>query len=427
MRKGNLYSIFFVVFIDLLGFGLILPLLPFYAEEYGATPFVVGLLTASYAAAQLVGAPVLGRLSDRFGRRPVLLVSIAGTLVGFLLLGVADPLGKGLAGWFGVSPSLSVLVVLFFSRILDGLTGGNITVAQAYITDITDASNRAKGLGLIGAAFGLGFILGPATGGLLSAWGYAVPALAAAGLSALNLLSVTFFLPESLTAEVRQQRQAGRVQKPSFTLSALWAALNRPRVGPLLHIRFFFGLAFAVFQSVFALYAQYRLGLDPRRTGFILAYVGLLSVLVQGVGVGRLSKRYSDTRLIFSGAILMGLSLLGWAFTPNVSLLLVLLIPLALSGGVLNTVLSSALSKSVYPEEIGGTLGLAASVESTTRVLAPSAGGFLLGQFGAWAPGIFAALLMSWVVSFAYRRLVVNPDPPLEVRAVAAADKALVR
>jgi len=198
-------------------------------------------------------------------------------------------------------------------------------------------------------------------------------------------------------------------------------------VGPLLHIRFFFGLAFAVFQSVFALYAQYRLRLDARRTGFILAYVGLLSVLVQGVGVGRLSKRYSDTQLIFSGTIVMGLALLGWAFTPNVWVLLVLLLPLAMSGGVLNTVLSSALTKSVYPEEIGGTLGLAASVESSTRVLAPSAGGFLLGQLGARAPGIFAAALMGWVVSFAYRRLVVNPDPPLPERQAVGYGEMVVR
>src|SRR5512139_1963738 len=157
MRNSRLLTIFLIVFIDLLGFSLILPLLPYYAETYGATPTIVGLLTASYAAAQLIGAPLLGRLSDRVGRRPVLLVSIAGTLVGFLLLGLADPLGKALASSTGIPVNTAILMVLFFSRILDGLTGGNLTVAQAYITDVTDEQNRAKGLGMVGAAFGLGF------------------------------------------------------------------------------------------------------------------------------------------------------------------------------------------------------------------------------------------------------------------------------
>jgi len=159
--------------VDLLGFGLILPLLPYYAESYGATPVIVGLFVASYAAAQLIGAPLLGRLSDRLGRRPVLLLSVTGAFTGFLLLGFAAPLGQFLANW--VAPqavNIAILGVLFLSRILDGLTGGNITVAQACIADVTDEQNRAKGLGLIGAAFGLGFIIGPAAGGALSQWEY---------------------------------------------------------------------------------------------------------------------------------------------------------------------------------------------------------------------------------------------------------------
>ena len=181
MKNKPLFSIFLIVFIDMLGFGLILPLLPYYAETFGASDTVIGLLVASYAAAQLIGAPLLGRLSDRFGRRPILLISLVGTLLGFLLLGFA-----------------STLFILFAARILDGITGGNISVAQAYISDVTDSKNRAKGLGMIGAAFGLGFIIGPATGGLLSQWGYAVPAFAAAGLVAINLLMVALWLPESL-------------------------------------------------------------------------------------------------------------------------------------------------------------------------------------------------------------------------------------
>ena len=169
--------IYLIVFVDLLGFSLILPLLPFYAETYEANPTMIGLLVASYAAAQLIGAPILGRLSDRFGRRPVLIISIFGTFIGFLILGFANS-----------------LTMLFISRLLDGFTGGNISVAQAYITDTTDEKNRTKGLGLLGAAFGLGFIIGPAIGGLLSVYGFAVPAFAAAGFSLLSLLGVIFLL-----------------------------------------------------------------------------------------------------------------------------------------------------------------------------------------------------------------------------------------
>ena len=431
MQNKRLATIFVIVFIDLLGFGLILPLLPYYADRFGATPFVVGLLAASYAAAQLIGAPVLGRLSDRHGRRPVLLVSIAGTLLGFLLLGLAEPLGTWLAGLFLASLGGEELVtatnfiivgILFFSRILDGVTGGNISVAQAYITDVTDEENRARGLGLIGAAFGLGFIIGPAVGGALSAGGrYAIPAFFAAALAFLNWIAVLLWLPESLTEEVKA-RLAAQPARAVLSLRELWQAMRRPRFGPLLHVRLFYGLAFATFTGVFALYAQYRLELDSTQTGYILAYVGLLSVLVQGVAIGRLTKRYPENRLIFGAVAVLAVSLLGWAFAPNVPVLLIVLAPVSFSAGVLNTVINSGISKSVYAEEVGGALGIAASIESLTRVIGPATGGFLLGVLGTWAPGVIGALLMAWLVSYVWRRLIVNPDPPLPARG----DKAPV-
>ena len=405
MKNSRLLTIFLIVFIDLLGFGLILPLLPYYAESYGATPVIVGLLVASYAAAQLVGAPLLGRLSDRLGRRPVLLLSVAGTFVGFLLLGFAAPLGKLLAGWFAPQAvNLFTLSVLFFSRILDGLTGGNITVAQAYITDVTDEQNRAKGLGMIGAAFGLGFIIGPAAGGALSQWGYNIPAFVAASVSFLNLLTIFFSLPESLTPERRIETVAYR--RPPFTLKALVQALNRPKVGPLLHVRLFYGLAFATFQSIFSLYAQ-SISLSSQTTGYVLAYVGLLSVITQAGLIGLLTRRFHENWLIITGLWLMAFALMAWAFTANLWLLLVVMLPLALSGGVLNTVIQSSISKSVSREEVGGILGIAASLEAITRVIAPSMGGFLLEHVGRWAPGVFSALLMAWAVSFAYRRIII--------------------
>jgi DHA1 family tetracycline resistance protein-like MFS transporter len=415
--RKRLLTIFVIVFVDLLGFGLILPLLPFYADAYDATPFVVGLLAASYAAAQLVGAPVLGRLSDRYGRRPILLISIAGTAVGFLLLGLAEPLGRALTAGSSVATTNAViLALLFLSRILDGVTGGNISVAQAYITDVTDEENRARGLGLIGAAFGLGFIIGPAVGGALSAGEqYAVPAFVAAALAALNWFAVLFWLPESLTDEGKAEL-AKQPAQSILSVRELEYALRRPRFGPLLNVRFFYGLAFATFTGVFALYAQYHLRLDSTETGYILAYVGLLSVLVQGVAIGRLAKRFPESRLIFGAVIVLAFSLLAWAFTPNVLLLLVVLAPLAFASGILNTVINSSITKSVYPEEVGGALGVSSSAESLTRVIGPAAGGFLLGTLGTWAPGVVGAAVMAWVVTYVWRRLIVNPDPPLPSR-----------
>jgi DHA1 family tetracycline resistance protein-like MFS transporter len=424
VRRGGgtakLINIFLVVFIDLLGFGLILPLLPFYAGEYGASDFVIGLLAAAYAFAQFFGAPLLGRLSDRYGRRPVLMISIAGTALSFLLLGVADPLGRWLASLplENATPeqqlalvNATVLGLMFLSRLIGGLAGGNITVAQAYISDVTDAQNRAKGLGLIGAAFGLGFILGPALGGLLSRWGYAVPAFAATGLAIINLIGVFFTLPESLTAERRAELLNDK--RPLISLRAMWEALSAPRVGPLLNIRLFFALAAALLQTMFTLWAKDRLGLDAQSTALLLAYLGVLSVIVQGGLIGPLTKRFSEPKLIFWSSLVYGIAMLAWAFTPSVPVLLVVMIPTAFSTGILNTVINSAITRVVLPQEVGGALGIAGSLESLSRIVSPIVGGWLIGTVGLWAPGVLAAGIMAWVVAFAWRRLILQPDPAL--------------
>ena len=195
-------------------------------------------------------------------------------------------------------------------------------------------------------------------------------------------------------------------QPPPFTLKALLSVLNRPEVGPLLLVRLFYGLAFATFQSIFSLYAQ-SIGLTARTTGFVLAYVGLLAVITQAGLIGPLTRRFRETWLIISGLWVMGISLLAWAFTSQLWLLLVVILPLSLSGGVLNTVIQSSISKSVSRDEIGGILGISASLEALSRVIAPSVGGFLLGSIGLWAPGVFTAILMTWAVVFAYRKIII--------------------
>jgi len=380
MQKHGLLTIFAVVFVNMLGFGLILPLLPFYAERFDASSTVVGLLVASYAAAQMIGAPLLGRASDRYGRRPILLFSIAGSFVGFVMLGAANTL------W-----------LLFASRILDGLTGGNVTVARAYITDLTDENSRAKGMGLIGAAFGLGFIIGPAAGGLLSAGErYALPAYVAAMLTAVNLAAAYLWLPESLPSGRRDQ--PGTARLTMLSLHALQDMLSRPKVGTLLESVFVFGLSLATFEGVFSLYAQKHLALESDQTGYMLAYVGLLMALVQGVAIGRLTARYDDDRILRGAAIIMAMFLVGWAYAPNVWITLVVLAPLSLSIGVLSATIHTVVTKAVHVDEVGSVLGLSTSLTSLARALGPATGGALFDMVGAWAPGVFAATLMIWLV-----------------------------
>jgi MFS transporter, DHA1 family, tetracycline resistance protein len=410
MKTGRLINIFIVVFVDMLGFGLILPLLPYYAETFGATPLLIGLIVASFAAASLVGAPLMGRLSDRYGRRPILLLSVAGTFIGYLLLGFAQPIGSFLANLFAAHEVNAFIIgVLFMSRMIDGFTGGNITVAQAFISDITDETNRSRGLGIIGSAFGLGFIIGPAVGGLLSRWGYNVPALAAASMAFVNLISIFFFLPESLTVERREATL--HQQRPGLTLKALVAALDRPKVGPLLSVRFFVMLAFAMFQSVFALFAQRKLNLTSQSTGFVLTYIGLYSVLVQGVGIGLLTKRFKENTIIIMSLLLMFIGLIGWSLAPNLPIMLLVILPLAGGGWIVNTIITSAITKAVEPEEIGGMLGISTSLESITRVISPTLGGFLLGSIGTWAPGAVSAAVLLWTVWLAYQSIVLVEEP----------------
>jgi DHA1 family tetracycline resistance protein-like MFS transporter len=338
---------------------------------------------------QMLGAPILGRISDRFGRKPVFLISIAGTFIGFLFLGFSNSL------W-----------MLFLSRILSGLTAGNISVAQAYIADVTDEKNRARGMGMIGAAFGVGFVLGPAIGGTLSVYGFAVPAFVAAGLTFINLLAVFFWLPESLTDERRAELASQT--KADVSLTALFATLRRPLVGPLLWTRFGFAVAFNAFQTVFPLYALKKFDLTAQQTGYILAYIGIVLVIMQGAAIGSLAARFKESSLLvtFLGFTLVGM--IGWAVTPSVALLLAAMLPMAVGAGSFNALINSAISKAVSSDEVGGILGFAAGLESSTRIVMPALASYLLGAYGTSTPGVMGSAVMAIVAVYGYVTLVAK-------------------
>lgn len=438
MTRNRVVLVFLFVFVDLLGYSLLLPLLPFYASTLGARPTLVGLLVASNALAQFLATPIIGRLSDKYGRRPLLIFCVSGTLAGFALLGLVEPLGRSLAALTSgrVTVAIGTICMLFLSRILDGLFGGDVSLAQAYITDITDEKNRAKGLGLIGAAFGLGFIVGPAMGGTLANWGfatslfsgvglsrYAVPAFVAAGLAALNLVGILVWLPESLPPSERAR--LAQSPRAAFNARCLWECVVRPRFGTLLRIRLLYMFAFTLFTANFALWAQYRLRLSDQTTSYVLTYLGIIIVLVQGLAIGRLTSRFSETRLILGGAVLLAATLAAWAFVPNLVLLLLLITPLPLAGGVLNTVTNSAITKSVYQEEVGGALGLSASLDSLSRVIAPAIAGLMLQRLGAPSLGLLGAMVAAIALLYVWRRLIPFSDEVLPGRVPETAPTAL--
>jgi len=394
--RSPLLPIFLVVLVDVLGMTIIYPLLPFYAERYGASPLVVGLLSSSYALFQLISGPILGRLSDRFGRRPVLLVSQAGTFLGFLLLANAGAL------W-----------MIFLSRVIDGATAGNLTVAQAYIADVTEAKDRAKSFAVIGIAFGIGFAVGPMLGGGLAHYGYAVPVYAAAALSFASILATAFVLPDERTLRPERSLAASGDVGPTgrrlgmLEWSAYAAYFRRPALATSLVQFFLFAFAFAVFTSGFALFAARRFTWEGHafrapEVGYVFAYAGVLGIFIQGGLVGRVVRRFGERPVAIASFALSAIAyaVLGWAAT--LPLLFASMTIAAFGTGPLRPALTSLVSRNASATEQGVVMGLSQSLSSVAQISAPIIGGWLIDRdlLSGWAWLAAGAMLLGTALAF---------------------------
>ncbi len=356
-KRAQLGIIFLTILIDMIGFGIVIPVLPIYAETFHASAVQNGLLVAAFSFAQFFAAPFWGKLSDRVGRKPVLFISILGTAVGFLLMGFAGS-----------------LLMLFVARIIDGVAGGNIGTAQAYVADISTKEERAKAMGLIGAAFGLGFVFGPAIGGVMSKlFGIHSPFLLAAAMALVNAVLILTILPESLPKERRgRQKQASIFEVFRHSNGRVYAMVTATY--------FCLITGFSMMTTIYALFLFHRFDLDVLHTGALLAMVGLIGAVIQGGLIGRLVKRFGEARLATAGAVILSLSLFALPLASGLGTLILYSAGIAVGNSLLMPTLMGVASRSVDQNWQGRALGLLQSAGSLARWIGPALAGLLLSM-----------------------------------------------
>jgi DHA1 family tetracycline resistance protein-like MFS transporter len=378
-----LLIIFLTIFVNLVGFGIIVPLLPFYAESFGASPLVIGLLFAVFSLCQLIAAPALGDLSDRYGRRPVLVFSLAGTVVSFVMLALAHS-----------------IMMLFLARIVDGLSGGNISTARAYVADVTEPKDRARAYGLIGAAFGLGFIMGPAISGMLAKVSYTAPIWAAAAVTLIATVMAWLWLPETV------HRAAAGTGMPFRNLSEM---MRRPGLRRMLVIDLVYWFAFAIFQTTFALFAARRFGFDAPQTGYFFAAFGVLGAVVQGAFIRPIVARLGDKPTFIAGVVCAVVGLVAATLAHSVPALAVALVPLAFGIGFGHPTVAALVSRAGRGDEQGRVQGAASAMESLGRAIGPVWGNASLQRFGEGTPYLSAAAFLALTLLMSVSYNVVDP------------------
>jgi MFS family permease len=389
-KKGKplLFLLFLTVFIDLLGFGLIIPVMPTYAQQFHASDFQVGLLIASYSFAQFLFTPFWGRLSDKIGRRPVLLVSLLASTLGYIIWGFSNS-----------------LVLLFASRLIAGAGNANIAVAQAYVSDVTTDETRSKGMGAIFAAFGLGFVLGPAMGGFLTSkkilTAIGLSAIAPHSLQVIGFVAATFSLIDLVLTffilpEPEKRSHAGE-EKYGVGLSFIRQTLATKKLQTSLAIFFLSTFAFANMEATVVLLTQQKFAFTPVDNSMLFTWIGLCICFVQGAH--RLTKKYGEKNMINVGTFLLALGLFATPFANSVPALYAVMAVLAVGSGINTPCNQAMLSKLASKESVGGILGVGQSLSTLGRILGPALGGFLFGKLGAPVPYVVGAVCMAGAFS----------------------------
>lgn len=387
MLRSPLFLMALTIFIDIAGFGLILPLLPFWAEHLGANPTEVGLILTIYALAQFIFTPILGSLSDRFGRKPVIIASL-----------LIEAFSLALTGFAGS------LVVLLIARFIGGIGASNIGSAQAVVADVTPPEGRARGMGMIGAAIGLGFVIGPAIGGILAPIGPAVPFIVAMVVAIVNALLVMLFLPETHRVREISKADTSVTAQKGILPSGLAQVLRNTTLTRLIVINLLFTTAFTAMEAVFALFSQHAFGWTAKENGYIFAYVGLIIVIMQGGLIGQLVKRFGEQKLLIAGLVMLTLGLALLPFSSTLAVMLIALGILSAGNGAVTPTTSALLSLTSPRDVQGKVLGLSQGIASLGRIVGPLFAGSIYTLVGPGAPFIvgsaltFLALLIAFPV-----------------------------
>jgi DHA1 family tetracycline resistance protein-like MFS transporter len=374
--------LFLIVFIGLVGFGIILPLFPFYAERFGASPEIITWTMAAFTLAQAFATPIWGRISDAYGRRLVLILTMLGSALAYVMLAYADEL------W-----------IVILSRVFGGLMAGNISTAFAYVTDITTEENRAAGLGKVGAALGLGFIFGPAIGGLLAGpevatANYVLPALASAGVSIVAMVGTILFLPESLDKEHRKPLFGRRKEAGREGFGTSLSLLHRSALIQLLIVALVFYTAMSQMESIFPLWANDLFQMGPRDIGVVFFFIGVISATMQGGAIGPLTRRFSEKLVAGMAGILFAIGLAGLALASAGWQIWLGLVPFAIGVGLFNPTVSSMVSKTAARNERGAVMGQYQAASAMGRFFGPAMSGIMYSKISMAAPFAVGALIM---------------------------------